>query len=121
MRSRSPSRSPKPVADIKVVKASIPKALREQVWLTYAGRVYERRCLVPWCQNIMNVFDFHVGHDVPESQGGATEIANLRPICARCNLSMGANFTVQEWSRLSRPVRPWYLRWLCCFRESLHA
>jgi hypothetical protein len=60
-------RSPKPVA---FVKTSIPKALREQVWLTYAGRVYERRCLVPWCQNVMNVFDFHVGHDVPESQGG---------------------------------------------------
>lgn len=112
MRPRSPSHSSKSIADVKVVKASIPKALREQVWLTYAGRVYERRCLVPWCQNRMNVFDFHVGHDVPESQGGATEIANLRPICARCNLSMGSTFTVQEWSRLSRPVRPWYL---CCF------
>jgi hypothetical protein len=46
MRSRSPSRVQKGTEDIKVVKAAIPKALREQVWL--AGRVYERRCLVPW-------------------------------------------------------------------------
>lgn len=61
MRSRSSSRSSK--EDVKVVKATIPKALREQVWL--AGRVYERRC-----QNVMSVFDFHVGHDIPESQGG---------------------------------------------------
>ncbi len=104
----------KATADVKVNKASIPKALREQVWLIYAGRVYERRCLIAWCQNVMNVFDFHVGHDIPESQGGATEIANLRPICARCNLSMGSSYTVQEWSRLSRPMRPWYWKILCC-------
>jgi 5-methylcytosine-specific restriction endonuclease McrA len=112
MRSRSSSRSSK--EEVKVAKAVIPKALREQVWLTYAGRVYERRCLVPWCRNVMSVFDFHVGHDIPESQGGATEISNLRPICARCNLSMGSNYTVQEWSRLSRPVIPWYRRVFCC-------
>jgi 5-methylcytosine-specific restriction endonuclease McrA len=95
-------------------KANIPKALREQVWLRHAGRVYERKCLVTWCKNIMTVFDFHVGHDVPESLGGATEIANLRPICARCNLSMGSSYTVQEWSRLStaQPRRTW----LCCWR-----
>jgi 5-methylcytosine-specific restriction endonuclease McrA len=113
MRNRSSSRGAK--EEVKIVKASIPKALREQVWLTYAGRVYERRCLIPWCQNTMSVFDFHVGHDIPESQGGATEIANLRPICSRCNLSMSSNYTVQEWSRLSRPIRPWYIRMFCCF------
>ena len=57
----------------------------------------------------MTAFDFHVGHDVPESHGGATEIANLRPICARCNLSMGSQYTIREWSALSSP--PW---WVCC-------
>jgi 5-methylcytosine-specific restriction endonuclease McrA len=97
-------------------KAAIPKALREQVWLRYTGRVYERKCYIPWCQNVMSVFDFHVGHDVPESLGGATDIANLRPICARCNLSMGSSYTVQEWSRLSTAsahTRTW-AQWLCC-------
>lgn len=67
MRSRSSSRGSK--EEVKIAKAAIPKALREQVWLTYAGRVYERRC-----RNVMSVFDFHVGHDIPESQGGL-------PIC----------------------------------------
>jgi len=85
-------------------KATIPKALREQVWLTHVGRRYESKCIVPWCKNTMTVHDFHVGHDIPESKGGATEIANLLPICARCNLSMGSQYTVQEWSRLSKPA-----------------
>jgi len=94
-------------------KTQVPKALREQVWINYAGRIFERKCLVPWCQNIMTVFDFHVGHDVPESRGGATDLTNLRPICSRCNLSMGSQYTVQEWSRLSPPVqRTTCLNWI---------
>lgn len=102
-------------SQVKTSKAAIPKALREQVWITHVGRHFERRCIIPWCTNIMTVFDFHVGHDVPESAGGATEIANLRPICARCNLSMGSSYTVQQWALLSAPVvlaKPWYL--FCC-------
>jgi len=59
----------------------------------------------------MTVFDFHVGHDVPEYKGGKTEIENLRPICIRCNLSMGSQYTIQEWAKLSKAVKPWY----CCF------
>jgi hypothetical protein len=114
-------------APTSVAKAPIPKALREQVWVVYAGRCFERKCLVPWCQNNMTVFDFHVGHDVPESEGGATQLRNLRPICARCNLSMGAQYSIQEWSRISHPVPaanappppaplPWYERILAWCR-----
>lgn len=84
-------------------KAAIPKALREQVWITYAGRVFERKCWIPWCTNTISVFDFHVGHDKPESHGGATEIHNLRPICARCNLSMGSQYSITQWTQLSGP------------------
>lgn len=106
-----------PVKTTKKPKATIPAALREQVWLTHAGRVFECRCLVPWCQNMMTVFDFHVGHNVPEIKGGATELANLRPICARCNLSMGSQYSIEEWSRLSGPVvavEPHSRGWWCC-------
>ena len=102
---------------IPITKATIPRALREQVWVTYAGRQFERKCLIPWCQNRMTVFDFHVAHDVPESAGGATNIGNLRPICSRCNLSMGATYTVQQWAALSpAPVerRSCGQRWFCC-------
>ena len=92
-----------PVDGPSYTKMNIPKALREQVWITYAGRRFDRKCLVPWCVNRMTVFDFHVGHNIPESQGGATDISNLVPVCARCNLSMGSQYTVTEWGELSRP------------------
>ena len=106
-----------PAKGITVSKATIPRALREQVWITYAGRQFERKCLIPWCQNVMTVFDFHVAHDVPESVGGATTIVNLRPICSRCNLSMGATYTVQQWAELSPATggaRSCWRRFLCC-------
>jgi hypothetical protein len=81
----------------KYRKANIPKALREQVWLETFGKIYEHSCHIEWCSNIINVFDFHVGHDIPESKGGTLTIDNLKPICARCNLSMGDNYTICEW------------------------
>ena len=81
----------------KYRKANIPKALREQVWLETFGKMYEHSCHIEWCSNIINVFDFHVGHDIPESKGGTLTIDNLKPICARCNLSMGDNYTISEW------------------------
>lgn len=116
----------------KKKKAPIPKALREQVWIQNVGNHFEHKCLVNWCQNTMNVFDFHVGHNIPESQGGATNIKNLKPICARCNLSMGSQYSIEEWSKMGQnlsqktikntssamktptivPVKkPW---WICC-------
>jgi 5-methylcytosine-specific restriction endonuclease McrA len=114
---------------IQKKKAAIPKALREQVWIQNIGNQFEHKCLVNWCQNNMNVFDFHVGHNIPESQGGATNIKNLKPICARCNLSMGSQYSIEEWSKMGKgmpsktpkkqqqtpsvttPKKPW---WLCC-------
>jgi 5-methylcytosine-specific restriction endonuclease McrA len=80
-------------------KKTIPKALREQVWIKNIGASFESECTVSWCKNIINVFDFHVGHDVPESKGGETSIDNLKPICARCNLSMGSNYSIKEWEK----------------------
>ena len=64
-------------------KKTIPKAIREQVWLESFGKVYEHKCYVRWCNNVISVFDYHVGHDVPESKGGDLSIDNLKPICSR--------------------------------------
>lgn len=86
----------------KYRKANIPKALREQVWLETFGKMYEHSCHIEWCSNIINVFDFHVGHDIPESKGGTLTIDNLKPICARCNLSMGDNYTIGEWQKFKQ-------------------
>ena len=80
------------------VKSKIPKALREQVWMIKAGKVFETKCPVSWCTNTINVFNFQCGHNVPESKGGATHIGNLIPLCSRCNVSMGNMYTIDEWN-----------------------
>ena len=87
-------------------KATVPRAIREQCWLNIIGKKYEAKCYVKWCNNIMNVFDFHVGHDIPESKGGTLDLDNLKPICARCNLSMSDNYTIQEWIQLTKKKKP---------------
>jgi hypothetical protein len=85
-----------------ILKKKIPKALREQVWIVHAGKVFERKCLTDWCNNTMTVFDFQCGHNIPESKKGKTDISNLVPICSRCNLSMSNQFTFTEWCKQSK-------------------
>jgi hypothetical protein len=96
-------------------KATIPKAIREQCWLNTIGKKYESKCYVKWCNNIMNVFDFHVGHDIPESKGGTLDLDNLKPICARCNLSMSDNYTIQEWIQLTKDKEKTKYKLFCFF------
>jgi 5-methylcytosine-specific restriction endonuclease McrA len=91
-------------------KAPIPKALREQVWIRHMSRKFEGRCRVRWCSNIITVFDFQCGHNIPESKGGPTTIENLVPICARCNVSMGSSYTIDEWNKLGASSSRW---WWC--------
>lgn len=81
----------------KYTKQKISAALREQVWIQSQGHVFKAKCAVTWCQNIITVFDFQCGHDIPESKGGPTDITNLYPICGKCNLSMGNHYTFKEW------------------------
>lgn len=80
----------------------LPKALREQIWLHYIGKKYSSKCLIKWCNNEINVFDFHIGHNVPASKGGTICMDNLLPICARCNLSMSNNYTIDQWTDLMK-------------------
>lgn len=83
-------------------KQKIPKALREQVWISKIGKRFESKCKTSWCRNKITVFDFQCGHDIPESRGGSTDISNLEPICSRCNLSMGNEFTFKQWCAMSK-------------------
>ena len=95
-----------------MVKKKIPAALREQVWTNNCGKKFEHKCLVTWCETLINVFAFEVGHNVPESKGGSTDLDNLKPICSKCNKSMGNQYTIDEFSELSkRTANPWE-----CFR-----
>lgn len=79
----------KRTSTIRKRKAHIPKALRIAVWKTHIGlEVGTTLCMV--CKtNSINQMDFHCGHVIPEAEGGMTCLSNLRPVCAKCNLSMG--------------------------------
>jgi 5-methylcytosine-specific restriction endonuclease McrA len=81
-------------------KKKIPVALKEQLWVKYCGKVYECECCISWCKNTMTAFNYHVGHDVPQSKGGKLHMDNLRPICDRCNYSMGNTYTIRQWDRM---------------------
>lgn len=85
-------------------KKKIPKALREALWVQYCGKSFEVKCRTTWCQNQITAYDFHAGHNIPESRGGPTTLENLVPICSRCNLSMGNQYTFTEWCNLRGSV-----------------
>ena len=81
-------------------KKAIPRSLKTAVWLTYVGKKFETKCYVSWCKTLITPFSFETGHNVPESKGGSTSVANLRPICAQCNKSMGNRYTIDEFGRV---------------------
>lgn len=83
------------------MKKKIPKALRNQVWLTHIGKKFEHKCWVTWCKNVITPFSWECGHNIPESKGGTLDIDNLRPLCSTCNGSMGDQYTIDEFSKLS--------------------
>lgn len=100
-------------------KKAIPRAVKEQVWLRDMGKVFEGKCRTSWCKNTINLFDFQCGHNVPESRGGPTILANLIPICSRCNTSMGASYTFTEWSMQYDSVKVSFWKRYLCFQKKL--
>ena len=82
------------------VKKSIPKALKEQVWLKHVGTKFNAKCTIVWCENLMTPFNYHTAHIIPESKQGPTSLENLVPTCPKCNLSMSNNYTVTEWNNM---------------------
>ena len=83
-------------------KKKIPKAVREALWIKYNPNRFSAKCQTTWCPNRTTVFDFQAGHNIPECKGGITSIENLVPICSRCNLSMGSQYTFTEWCRFNK-------------------
>jgi len=104
-----------PICSKKYKKESIPKAVREQLWLRDMGEKFKGKCKTDWCNNTVTVFDFHAGHNIAESNGGLTNLDNLVVICSRCNLSMANNYTFIEWSTKykSRIVKKYF----SCFQS----
>jgi 5-methylcytosine-specific restriction endonuclease McrA len=71
-------------------KSKIPRTKRIACWNTYIGEeVGKALCIC--CKTIyITPFNFECGHVVAESQGGTSDITNLRPICRTCNNDMSA-------------------------------
>jgi hypothetical protein len=70
-------------------KKYIPKTLKRAVWDTHIGA--EKGIAPCMCceRTMIQQIEFHCGHVIAEAEGGKTNVENLRPICAQCNLSMG--------------------------------
>jgi hypothetical protein len=71
-------------------KKTVPKVVRDLAWAKWIGDdIAKTKCMCCGLNEIkMN--SFHCGHIMAEVNGGKTTVDNLRPICAACNLSMGA-------------------------------
>ena len=41
---------------------------------------FESKCYIKWCSNNVNVFNYHIGHNIPESKGGTLSLNNSRLI-----------------------------------------
>ena len=77
-------------------KTYIPKALREQVWLKAYDETFSNKCYIDWCTKKITPSTYHLGHNIPESQGGETTITNLFP-SSKFKLSMSNKYTIEEW------------------------
>ena len=81
----------------KPTREKMPQSVRYQVWDKYIGsKKIEGKCYC--CKLTINNRDFEVGHNKAVARGGKNNISNLRPICKRCNRSMGTK-TIEQFKR----------------------
>ena len=74
----------------KIPKKQIHESLKTSVWNKYIGA--DKGTAPCWCCSFTTITqrEFDTGHVIAEINGGTTNLDNLRPICRKCNLSMGA-------------------------------
>lgn len=68
---------------------SVPKSIRDMVWDKYIGEDIPKHNCFCCKTNKITMRDFHAGHVQSRKCGGTPDLTNLRPICHKCNLSMG--------------------------------
>jgi len=83
---------------MQITRPRISAALRSLVWNTYIGE--EKGTFVCLCGSTISQLNFECGHVIPWSSGGATTIDNLRPVCSRCNRSMGTQNMFEYISKM---------------------
>ena len=74
----------------KKPRKNIPKIIRDKVWDNNIGlQNGTGKCYC--CNDQIDSKNFEAGHIVSVADGGETIIDNLRPICSKCNRSMGTD------------------------------
>jgi 5-methylcytosine-specific restriction endonuclease McrA len=68
------------------IRKPITKKLKRDVWTNTFGKVKEASCR---CGTTITLEISECGHIVSHAREGQTVIDNLRPICSKCNRSMG--------------------------------
>lgn len=69
-------------------KERIPDYIKYGCWKNYAGNRRKVDCWVN-CGDQITIHSFHAGHIRAENEGGEMRVENFRPICGRCNSSIG--------------------------------
>lgn len=70
-------------------KATIPKSLKIDVWDYYIGEKIGASVCMCCSKEKIIASHFECGHVISEFNGGTVCIENLRPICSKCNKSVG--------------------------------
>jgi 5-methylcytosine-specific restriction endonuclease McrA len=71
-------------------RKSIPAPIKKMMWEKYVSKELRMgKCFCCQDKDILET-DCHAGHVISDKDGGRVELDNLRPICAKCNLSMGS-------------------------------
>ncbi len=68
-------------------KKSIPQSLKRKVWDNRFKGKTKGTCYC--CSKNIDIQNHECGHVIAESKGGKTIESNLRPVCSKCNKSMG--------------------------------
>ena len=75
-------------SDMKKKKQPIPPHIRQQVWVDNFSSAEEGKCYC--CKKILEKSTgWHCGHIHSEHDGGGIISSNMRPVCRKCNLTMG--------------------------------
>lgn len=87
-----------------MARDNVPKIKRQEVWYNYIGDTIGKTKCFCCSLNDITQFEFHCGHIVAKSNGGDFSIENLRPICSKCNLSMGNENMIEFMKRLKYDI-----------------
>jgi 5-methylcytosine-specific restriction endonuclease McrA len=77
---------------LKPLKNSLSQVVRRECWINYLRTIPENKGeILCYCceRQLIDAHNFEAGHIISFRNGGSNHANNLRPICGRCNKSMG--------------------------------